>query len=118
MVLSKKYVYTSGTLYAHVIQNEFLSEISPNLKIIDFSVCLMCADHVPDVRTYLYCLQLENTHLGGSNAPSHVFLRQKLASLAISKVLAPTRGGVLIKQDSVTSTLFGNLLVHVLVFCF
>ena len=59
---------------------------------------------MPDVRTSLYCLQLENTHLGGSNAGFRLFLRQKLAFLAISKVLAPTRGGgVLIKQDSVNS---------------
>ena len=67
---------------------------------------------MPDVRTSLYCLQLENTHLGGSNAGFRLFLRQKLAFLAISKVLAPTRGGgVLIKQDSVCRFDFFSTLV-------
>ena len=52
MVISSKYVRTSGTLQAHVLQNEFLSEISPKPK---FSVlacawcvqimCLMSAHH-------------------------------------------------------------------------
>ena len=75
-------------------------------------MCLVCADHVPDVRTSLYCLQIENTHLGGSNAGFRLFLRQKLAFLAISKVLAPTRGGgVLIKQDSVK--VCGNFFVKI-----
>ena len=101
MVLSKKYLRTSGTLQAHVLQNEFLSEISRNPKISAFGVCLVCADHVPDVRTSFLSLWCHNMAFCGSNAGSRLFLRQKLKILVRAQILAPTRGGLVIKQDSV-----------------
>ena len=82
MVMSSKYVRTSGTLQAHVLQNEFLSEISPKPKFFVFSVCLVCANHVPDVRTSFELLWCHNTDFCGSNGVFRFKIQQKLAFLA------------------------------------
>ena len=69
-------------------------------------MCLVCADHVPDVRTSFLSLWCHNTDFCGSNAGSQLFLRQKLKILVRAQILAPTRGGgLLIKQDSVLEIL-------------
>ena len=52
----------------------------------------------------LLCLETERTHLGGSNAPTHVPVRQKIVPVAQFEFLAKfftTKGGGFIKQEIV-----------------
>ena len=54
-------------------------------EIFQFCMCHLCAWNVPAVRTIahtIWCLKIENKYLCGSDAVSHVFLRQELASVA------------------------------------
>ena len=63
--------------------------------------CSTCAYNVPDVRTSFWFLWCHNTDFCGSNDVFRFKIRQKLAILVIAQFLAPTGGGLVIKEDSV-----------------
>jgi len=57
----------------------------------------------------LLCLEIERTHLGGSNASTHVPVRQTIVPMAQFEFLAKfftTKGGFLLNKRFFTSTCF------------